>query len=345
MDNKEEKLKLHTSFKKRQKQHRNTIRQTGWGKGVVYEAVFSKKLLRLNYIPTFLTIALLYILVTILPYSCLKRLGAFIGKLMGRFMKTRAYVLERNIELAFPNLSSEQKIKLKQDIFKNSGIALFETGIAWFWSDKRFLKLIHADENELQKARELAQNNTRTLVLTCHFVHLEIMARAYALLVKPGVGIYRSSDHPVWEYIQVKGRLRSNLALVDRNDVRSMLKALMQGNPIWYAPDQDYGTRSSIFVPFFAVQKASTVTGTRDLARVKGTIVQPSFTIRDDKGYRLHIQDPLQDFPGTDEYQDTARINKVIEDMIKLAPEQYLWMHRRFKTTPQGEENRYPKLT
>lgn len=339
------KFQLHTSIKERDKQHRNTRRKIAWGKGTVSEAKFTKDLLRFNFIPSYLSILLLYCFVTFLPYPLIKLLGKGMGFLMFKFMKKRGYVLQRNIELAFPNYTPKQQEQLKKKVFTNAGIAVFETGIAWFWSDRRFLKLINIDEDELKKAQELADQDTRTLVLTCHFVHLEIMARAYALLIKPGVGIYRSSDHPLWEYFQVKGRLRSNLALIDRNDVRSMVKALMQGNPIWYAPDQDYGPRASIFVPFFGVEKAATVTGTRDLARIKGTIVQPSFTIREKNGYRLHVWDPLENFPTEDEYQDTLLINKIIEKMIKIAPEQYLWFHRRFKTTPPGEESRYPEIS
>lgn len=95
------------------------------------------------------------------------------------------------------------------------------------------------------------------------------MARIYATLITPGIGVYRPSDHPVWEWAQVRGRLRKNLALVDRNDPRSMLKALMKNMPIWYAPDQDYGRRVSTFAPFFAVKEAATVEGTHNLARVK----------------------------------------------------------------------------
>ncbi len=338
------KIQLHTSFAKRKKQHRNISREKGWGKGVTTGIKFSLRLLYPNFWGTWLILGILYLLVTLLPYPAILAFGRFLGLIMGRVIKGRGYIVERNLILAYPDLDAQARQKLKIEIFKNSGMGVMETAMAWFWSDKRLLRHAHIDEQELSRARELAQNNTRTLVLTCHFVTLELMARLYALLIKPGVGVYRPSDHPVWEFMQVNGRLRCNLALVDRTDPRSMIKALMQGYPIWYAPDQDYGRRVSIFVPFFAVQQAATVTGTHDLARVKGTVVQPSWTIRRKDGYHLYVKEPLSGFPTEDAQADTAACNKVIEEMINMAPEQYLWMHRRFKTAPEGEPPRYPDI-
>ncbi len=340
----DEKIKLHTSYNERKKQHRVTNRHRGWGKGVKDRAVFAKNLLYPNFIGAWLSIFLVWLTVTLLPYKAILWLGKKIGLLLPKIIKGRTYIVKRNIELAFPNLSEEEKLKLEKGIYENSGMGLLESGMAWFWSDKRILKHAKIDEEQLKKARAMAERNERTLVLTCHFVTLELMARIYGILIKGGVGVYRPSDHPVYEYAQVKGRLKSNVALVDRDDPRSMIKALMQGYPIWYAPDQDYGRKESVFVPFFAVQKAASITATRDLAKIRGVKVQPSWTIRDEDGYHLYVLDPLENFPADDEITDIARINTVIENMIKMAPEQYLWMHRRFKTRPEGEPSRYPDI-
>ena len=339
------KIELHTSFEKRAKAHRKVISTKGWGKGATTGAKFEKYMLLPTFWGSWSAIILLYILVKVLPYKCLLRLGKTIGHFMQKYMRSRRYVLERNIELAFPDMPLNKKQDFIKQVFENSGMALFETGIAWFWSDKKLLKYAHIDPNELKKAQDLASKNTRTLVFTCHFVTLEIMARLYALLIKPGVGVYRASDHPVWEYMQVKGRLRANKALVDRSDPRSMIKALMQGYPIWYAPDQDYGIKASVFVPFFGVKETATVTGTHDLAKVKGCVVQPSWTVRKDDGYHLFVKDPLDNFPTEDEVFDTKRCNEILQTMINTAPEQYLWMHRRFKTAPEGAPSRYPDIS
>ena len=340
----QKKISLHTSFSKRQKQHRTVNRDKGWGKGLTEKAVFTRKMLYPTFWGAWLAIFTLYISVKLIPYPLLMKLGKSLGKIMARVIKGRRYIVDCNLKLAFPQMTDKERSELAEKIFENSGMAVFETGMAWFWSNKKILKYTIIDDEELERARAIAASDARILVLTCHFVTLELMARMYALTIKPGVGVYRPSDHPVWEYAQVKGRLKSNLALVDRADPRTMIRALMKSLPIWYAPDQDYGRKVSIFVPFFAVEKAATVTGVHDLSKIKNTLVQPSWTIRVKDGYRLYVSAPLDNFPTDDEVADTTRCNKVIENMIKIAPEQYLWLHRRFKTVPDGEPSRYPEI-
>lgn len=340
-----EKLKLHTSYQERSKQHRTIKRNITWGSGVTEGVPFSWSLLRPSFWSAWAAIILLFTIVNILPYKVTMALGRGIGKLMHKFLKGRRYVVATNLKLAFPQKSDAERYKLEQQIFANAGMAVFETGIAWFWPDWRLKRLLIIDPEELRLAKELAAKDTRTIAFTCHMVTLEIGARLYALAIKPGIGVYRSSDHPVWEYIQVKGRLRSNLALIDRTDVRSMVKAVMKGYPIWYAPDQDYGITASVFVPFFGVEKACTVTGLHDLARIKGVKVQPFWLVREPQGYHLHVLPPLENFPTDNEVADTLRGNQMVEQMISSAPEQYLWMHRRFKTAPEGEPSRYPDIS
>ncbi|MGN0915183.1 MAG: LpxL/LpxP family Kdo(2)-lipid IV(A) lauroyl/palmitoleoyl acyltransferase [Succinivibrio sp.] len=342
------KLSLHITEKERRKQSTNNRRfstvEKGWGKGFVDHPVITKRMLLPYFWPTWIAIFIFYIIVTVLPYSVQMFLGKKLGACLGKILPARKYVLKRNIELAFPEMSEDEQKELSKKVLENSGQALFETGIAWFWPDWRLKRLIKIDDADLEEGKRVASLNQPILVLSCHFVTLELMARIYATTIIPGIGIYRPSDHPVWEWAQVKGRLKKNLALVDRKDPKSMIKALMRNLPIWYAPDQDYGRRASIFVPFFGVEKAATVVGTRNLARVKGTLVQPAWTIREKGKYHLYIRKPLELFPTDDETADTARINREIESMIRMAPEQYLWLHRRFKTHPEGEESRYPGL-
>lgn len=338
------KLKLHTSYEERKKDGRKVNRNISWGSGVTEGVPFDKSMLHFSMWGAWAAIISLYLIVTVLPYKLTMALGRFIGRLMHKLLKPRRYVVSTNIKLAFPEMSETERQALEKRIFENAGMAVFETGIAWFWPDWRIKRLLIVDEQELKLAQELAKQNTRTIAFTCHMVTLEIGARLYALAIKPGIGVYRSSDHPVWEYIQVKGRLRSNLALIDRNDVRSMVKAVMKGYPIWYAPDQDYGLNSSVFVPFFGVDKACTVTGLHDLARIKDVKVQPFWLVREDKGYRLRVLPPLENFPTQDEVADTRLGNQYVEQMINSDRAQYLWMHRRFKTTPEGESSRYPDI-
>ncbi|MGN1392718.1 MAG: LpxL/LpxP family Kdo(2)-lipid IV(A) lauroyl/palmitoleoyl acyltransferase [Succinivibrionaceae bacterium] len=282
--------------------------------------------------------------ILLFPYSWFMNLGKLIGALGYKLAKKRVKITNKNLELAYPELSPNDHEKLAKEHFKNIGMAIFETGMAWFWSEKRLKKLVHINENELKNAKKLAETNKGIVVLTCHFVTLELMARIYGFSIKPGVGVYRPNNNIVMEYLQVKGRTRSNLYLVDRIDVRQIVKALIKGFPIWYAPDQDYGKHlPHVFAPFFAVKDACTVIGTAGFAKIKNTVVQPSYTIRlpNNKGYKLVIKPILQNFPNGDDLIDATTCNKVIEEMISEAPEQYMWLHRRFKTTPDGVTNRY----
>ena len=133
-----------------------------------------------------------------------------------------------------------------------------------------------------------------------------------------------------------------NRCAIKRDDLRGMVKALKLGRTVWYAPDQDLGHRHSAFTPFFGIP-AATVTATTTLAKLSNAIVVPFTQTRLDNGcgYRLTLHPPLTDFPSEDEYLDACRINSVIEQQIRLQPAQYLWMHRRFKTRPDGEPSLY----
>lgn len=344
------KFKLHDSYAKKiedeKKQRRFSTVKKGWGNGFVDHAVLNRKMFHPYFLGAWIGILFFKFLVIVLPYQVQMFIGRCLGRALGAISPSRKYILKCNLKLAFPMMSDEERRIMAHKVMENTGMAIFETGMAWFWSDRRLLKRCYIDEEELRKARELAKTGKPILALTAHFLTLEITARLYATFITPGVGIYRPSEHPVWEYTQVKGRLRKNIALIDHKDPKSMIKSLMRGIPVWYPPDQDYGRKASVFVPFFGVDKAATVVGTHNLAKVKGTRVQPIWTIRENGRYRLYVGAPLENFPTDDVVADTRRCNEIIEDMIRMAPEQYLWLHRRYKTVPEGmnPEERYPKI-
>ncbi len=343
------KLSLHISEKERQKENKEKKRfstsKSGWGKGFVEKPVFVKRMLLPHFWTSWLAIFLLYLMVNLLPYKVLMFIGSHVGRLMGTILPARKYVLKRNLELAFPQMDPDKRHELSKAVQRNSGMAIFETGMAWFWPDWRLKRHIKVDEKELEYAKSVNNTGKPVLVLSAHFVTLELMARIYATLITPGIGVYRPTEHPVWEWAQVNGRTKKNLALVSKNDPRSMLKALKSGKPIWYAPDQDYGRRVSVFAPFFAVKETATVAATHNLAKIEGTQITPAWTIREGDKYHLYLKKSLENFPTEDTITDATTINKVVEEMVMMAPEQYLWMHRRFKTAPDENENRYPGLT
>ena len=190
--------------------------------------------------------------------------------------------------------------------------------------------------------RDVQAQKRGILLVGIHFLTLELGARQFGMQ-EPGIGVYRPNDNPLIDWLQTWGRLRSNKSMLDRKDLKGMIKALKKGEVVWYAPDHDYGPRSSVFVPLFAVEQAATTTGTWMLARMSGACLVPFVPRRkpDGKGYQLIILPPECSPPLDDAETTAAWMNKVVEKCIMMAPEQYMWLHRRFKTRPEGVPSRY----
>ncbi|MBD2822560.1 LpxL/LpxP family Kdo(2)-lipid IV(A) lauroyl/palmitoleoyl acyltransferasee [Xenorhabdus sp. 42] len=300
---------------------------------------FRRSFLHPRYWLTWLGIGILYLLV-LLPYPVIYWMGTRLGRFSQRFLKKRARIAERNLALCFPDLSAEQRHELLIKNFESVGMGLFETGMAWFWPDWRIKHWFKVTGKEnLQKASDANQG---IIIIGIHFLTLELGARIIGTL-KPGIGVYRPNDNPVMDWLQTWGRLRSNKYMVDRKDVKGMVRCLKKGEMIWYAPDHDYGPRNSVFAPFFAVEHAATTVGTSILVRLANPVLIP-FTPRrlpNGQGYELIIQPNVEDFPIKDEVEAAAFMNKVIEKEIMQAPEQYMWLHRRFKTRPKDMSSLY----
>lgn len=282
--------------------------------------------------------ALLWLIVQ-LPFPVIMALGAGLGWLSMKILPRRVRIARTNLMLAFPDWTEAQREACIKENFANVGRAIFETAIAWNWPDRRIKKIMQVEGQEHVEAA--VAEGKGMLLLSAHFMTLELNARMFGIL-RPGVGVYRPNTNPVLEYAQYHGRCKSNKYLVDRTDVKGMIKALRQGEALWYAPDHDYGHHASVFVPFLGVNDAATITGTATLARVKNTVVLPCYNIRQPKGgYKLMIGAPLTNYPTGDDVQDATRSNQVIEQAILQAPAQYMWLHRRFKSRPDGTKFKY----
>lgn len=292
-----------------------------------------------RYWLTWLGIAALY-LVTLLPYPLIRRIGFTVGRLFMRIGKRRVKIAERNLELCFPDMSREARAQILQENFESTGMAVMETGMAWFWPDWRVKKIFQVEG--LEHMRQAQAEQRGVLLIGVHFLTLELGARVFGMY-NPGVGVYRPNDNPLMDWLQTWGRLRSNKYMIDRKDVKGMIRALRTGEIIWYAPDHDYGPRRSVFVPLFAVDKAATTTGTSILMQAADPALVAFAPIRnkDGSGYRLVISPAIQGFPMDDEVAAAAFMNRVVEKEILRAPGQYMWLHRRFKTRPEGESSLY----
>jgi KDO2-lipid IV(A) lauroyltransferase len=282
----------------------------------------------------------LWRLITLLPFPLLIMLGRAIGLVFYAMPSRRKIIARRNIETCFPDLSAAEQQAMLRANFISTGIAVMEVGIAWWWSKKRFAKLIHIEgvENlDAVKGRGI-------MLLGIHFTTLEIGAAALSAVVNMD-GMYRAHGNPVYDFLQARGRLNKGIGdgvVFERRDVRGTMKALKRGRALWYGPDQDYGLNQGIFAPFFNVQ-AATVYATARFAEKTGAAVVPFSHIRlpGSQGYKVTVYPALEDFPVGDDLVDTTRINKIVEEFIMLQPDQYLWVHRRFKNRPEGEPDIY----
>ena len=282
-------------------------------------------------------------LVVQLPYKVQLRIGRLLGAVMYRVAGERRRIAARNLELCFPEKTVAERTWLLKENFVSTGIAFFEMAMSWWWAKPRLAKLAHVEG--LEHLQQAQREGKGVILMAFHFTTLEIGA---ALLGQQHTidGMYREHKNPLFDFIQRRGRERHNLdsLAVERDDVRGMLKLLRAGRAIWYAPDQDYGAKQSIFVPLFGIE-AATVTATSKFAKLGKALVVP-FTqqrLADGSGYKLVIHPPLNDFPGESDEADCLRINQWVERAIRECPEQYLWAHRRFKTRPPGEPKLYEK--
>ena len=306
---------------------------------VLEKAKFSPHLCHPRYWLLWLGVGLSRLSV-MLPLRLQMKLGSALGILSKKFLKSRVHIAKRNIALCFPDMSSKDQQKLLDQNFKECGKAIFDTMNAWWWSNKKINN--HMSISGTEYVQETIDNGQGVILFAVHCLPLEMGARIFGQF-EPGIGVYRPHNNPVMEYLQVKGRLRSNKALISKRDIRQMVRSLRNKNVVWYTADQDFGRSSAVFIPFFAVPDAASITGTTSLAKLGRAKVFPFFVERtaNDAGYKIDIMPPLEDFPGTDELQDAIRGNEIIETLIERNPSQYMWLHRRFKTRPEGQQSVY----
>ncbi len=303
---------------------------------MVEKAIFSTHLYHPKYWLLWFGIGLMR-LTLLFPLSIQMRLGGLIGRSAKVIMNNRVNTAKRNLELCFPEMSPSERQDLPKRNFEETGKAIFDTINAWWWSDARVQR--HMSIKGQEHIEKTLGDGHGVILFAVHCLPLEMGARIFGQY-QPGVGIYRPHNNAVMEYLQVKGRLRSNKALVSKRDLRQMVRSLRNPDVIWYTADQDFGRSSATFVPFYAMQEAATVTGATTLAHLGKAKVLPFSVVRDpdDKGYTIEIMPALDNFPGENEIVDTKRGNKIIEGIINRNPSQYMWLHRRFKTRPNKDD-------
>jgi len=293
-----------------------------------------------RYWLTWLGIGLMWLVVK-LPFGMQLAVGRKLGLLFRLFSGYRRTVVQTNISLCFPELDAQQQAQLVKRSYESLGMSLVETAFAYWANDQEIDRYNTLEGLEhIEAAREQGQG---ILLLSGHFCSLDFAGRILARH-HPACFTYQKLRNKLIDSAIKKRRTETSEILINRYDTRGFIKALKAGHVVWYAPDQDQSRKNSVFAPFFGIP-ANTLTSTTKLVKLTGAAVLP-FQIQrlpDSRGYLLKIEPPLENYPGASELDDATRFNALLESQINENPEQYLWMHRRFKTRPAGEEKLYPQ--
>lgn len=277
-----------------------------------------------------------------LPMGMQAALGRGLGALLHLLARRRRRIALRNLELCFPGWPEAKRRAVVRDHFGWLGRSLIERGLLWYATGERLKRLIHV-EGEVDFAEK---HDGPVMWLVPHFMGLDVAGMATQLFQsRPVASIYQRQSNAVFDARMRAGRLRfGNAEIFSRHEkALPLVRAIKRGAVFFNLPDMDFGRKEAAFVPFFGVPAATLLAPARMAAGLKLT-VQPVIAefLPGGQGYRVRFLPPWTDFPGADaEVAATRRINAFIEGEIERMPAQYLWVHRRFKTRPEGEAKLY----
>jgi len=297
------------------------------------------KSLKPKYIFVWLLILLLKVASKI-KFRTQVKLGTYIGNFFYLVFKKQRKTARINISRCFPEKNKKQVDFLLRKNFESLGIAYFEISNALFKSKDEIQSLIK--ESNIDVLTDLISKEKNIIILTAHFSPMILAGRAL-INYHTVAASYKPQKNPLFEKIYKSSFVKNGALMIDNRDMRSTLKALLSGIPLWIVPDQDIKSNSAIFVPFFGIETA-TITSPSRLASKENTVVLPYLFVRDKDGYRMMFEEPVQNFPSQNIYQDMTKINSIFENQIRQFPEQYLWTHPRFKTRPEGESDYYKNV-
>ena len=274
-----------------------------------------------------------------LPLAVLAWIGSAIGVLFYALGRERRNVVLTNLRLCFPEKSEDERRDIARRHFRAFGRSAIEHTVLWWGSKERVQRMVRIEGLE----HWLAVRGRPVIWLAPHFVGLDTggirIATEYS-----GASMYSPQKDPVLDRLLYHGRTRfmPQQLIARREGVRAVVRVLRSGVPFYYLPDMDLGPRDSVFVPFFGVP-AATITGLSRFAQLGRAVVVPAVTRQLAEGYVLTFYPAWENFPTDDVEADTRRMNAFIEDRVREMPEQYYWLHKRFKTRPPGEASPYGK--
>jgi len=306
---------------------------------MAYMTVFQKQFLHPRFWPSWIGLGLMRLSVY-LPVSMQLWSGKLMALIISPLMSSRKKIARRNLELCFPEMTDTEREQLLDDNFRTMGMMLIETAIGWWASDESLRKRVtyHGYEH-LEEALAAGKG---VILLTGHFTSMELGGRLI-MLKTPCHVMFRELKNPLFNEVMMQQRIFHSEGIVLRDDPRPMVRALRKNKVVWYAPDQDFGPRVSVFAKFFGVS-AATVPATARIAKMSGAKVVPFVPRREaDGSYTVTLSKALDNFPTGDDIEDAQRVNDILEQEIRKSPEQYYWVHRRFKTQPDTKKGKLYK--
>ena len=267
-----------------------------------------------------------------LPYRVLMSMGAFAGRIIFNVARKRRAIAAKNLELCFPDLTNDERRKLLRAHFCSLGRALFESGLAYWAPDERLRPL--AKISGLDNLQAALDQGRGVILIAGHFTSMELSGRLLGLEADYDA-VFRPFSNPDVDNIVQSGRHRAVRSAIPKRSFRLFLKGLKENRAILITVDQATTASNKVMAPFFSVPAATSINAAR-IAGKTGAAVLPILWLRepDLSGYRVEIGEQLAAYPTGDALTDASRINSLIEDQVRRAPEQYYWIHRRFKNDP-----------
>jgi KDO2-lipid IV(A) lauroyltransferase len=277
-----------------------------------------------------------------LPHRMALSIGRVFGMLAYQVSDSRRAIVRRNIELCFPEMTAEEHAALTRDHFKALGMSVIEMGLGRWAADEHLASITTI--SGLEHLKPAIEAGTGVILLAAHFTTIEISGRVLARHIPPFDGVYRKNRSDFITELQRTGRERTVANTIEKRDIKKMVRRLRKGGFVWYAPDQSYNRKGAEIIDFFGVPGMHT-TATSTLARLGNAIAVPFFPRRlPDGRYEMTLLPAFDNFPSDDPIADTRRYNEVLENHIRTCPEQYFWIHRKFKDLPDDYPNYYSNL-
>ncbi len=279
-------------------------------------------------------------LLAILPWAVQHRMAKLLGNVAFERLKSRRKTTVRNLEVCFPEWTEEQVQQQARKVFIDMMLGVFETLNAWY-SPTWFNGRVSIEGLEYLNQAQARQQGV--LLLGTHSTLLDAGGYICSQYFSPDV-VYRPQNNPLLDMLIYRCRATIYTHQIDHDDMRGLIRHLKNGRAIWYSPDQDFGLKQGVMAPFFGVP-AATVTAHRRLLKISRAVAIPLYFYRygdiKDPKYRILLEPALEQFPGEDEVADATRVNSIIAQQLRIAPTQYMWFHRRFKSRSEGYDKIY----